>query len=212
MTEHRSHRTLASFDDAVGFHGHACPGLALGYRVAVAAMHRLDVSRAEDEDLVAVVENDACSVDAVQFVCGCTFGKGNLVFRDHGKHVYTFFNRATGKGLRIYAEPPKMEEGARVVGRGSGEDVTTPRPVTPAPPTFLPDRIEWLLSLPEDDLLSITEVQEPPPSKARIHASSRCSLCGERMMESRARNGAGEPLCIPCAQNRAGGLPPAARL
>ena len=33
MTEHQSRRTLASFDDAVGFHGHACPGLALGYRV-----------------------------------------------------------------------------------------------------------------------------------------------------------------------------------
>jgi len=209
MTKHQSRRALVSFDDAVGFHGHACPGLALGYRVAVAAMRRLDASRAEDEDLVAVVENDACSVDAVQFVCGCTFGKGNLVFRDHGKHVYTFFNRATGKGLRIYAEPPEMAESetavlARTLNRTVDEDASLD--------AGRKRRIEWLLSLPEDDLLQITEPREPPPSKARIHASSRCALCGERMMETRARNGAGEPLCIPCAQNRAGGLPPAARL
>lgn len=80
MTEHQSRNTWASFEDAVDFHGHACPGLALGYRVAVAALKHLDVSRVEDEDLVAVVENDACSVDAVQFACGCTFGKGTPGF------------------------------------------------------------------------------------------------------------------------------------
>ena len=199
MTKHQSRRALVSFDDAVGFHGHACPGLALGYRVAVAAMRRLDASRAEDEDLVAVVENDACSVDAVQFVCGCTFGKGNLVFRDHGKHVYTFFNRATGKALRIYAEPPEMAESetavlARKLNRTADEDASLD--------AGRKRRIEWLLSLSEGDLLRITEVQEPPPSKARIHASSRCALCGERMMETRARNGAGISLCIPCANDQ----------
>ena len=191
--------SAASFEETVDFHGHACPGLALGYRVAVAALKQLDVARAEDEDLVAVVENDACSVDAVQFVCGCTFGKGNLVFRDHGKHVYTFFNRATGRGVRIYAEPPEREEGTRVVGRGSSENATTPRPPTPDPPTFLPERIDWLLSLPEDDLLHITEPREPPPSKARIHASSRCALCGERMMDTRKQTVQGKTVCIACA-------------
>lgn len=208
MKKHQSRRTLASFDDAAAFHGHACPGLALGYRVAVAAMRRLDVLRAEDEDLVAVVENDACSVDAVQFVCGCTFGKGNLVFHDHGKHVYTFFNRTTGKGVRIYAEPPEMAESetavlARKAERTADEDA------------FLDagreQRIDWLLSLSEGDLLRITEVQELPPSKARIHASSRCALCGERMMDTRKQTVQGKTVCIACAQRGSGSWPLAGR-
>lgn len=187
---------MPSFAETAAFHGHACPGLALGYRVAVAAMNRLGATRAEDEDMVAVVENDACSVDAVQFVCGCTFGKGNLVFRDYGKHVYTFFNRATRKGVRIYAEPPEMAESetavlARKPDRTADEEASLDE--------GRKQRIEWLLSLPEADLLHITEPREPPPSKARIHASSRCDICGERMMETRKQTVQDMTVCIACA-------------
>jgi formylmethanofuran dehydrogenase subunit E len=49
---------------------------------------------------VAIVENDAYGVDAVQIVAECSFGKGNLAFRDVGNHVDTFFSRATGRGVR----------------------------------------------------------------------------------------------------------------
>ena len=34
-------------------------------------------------------------------MAGCTFGKGNLVFLDHGKQVYTFFRRSDGEGVRV---------------------------------------------------------------------------------------------------------------
>ena len=60
--------------------------------------------------------------------------------------------------------------------------------------------MDWLLSLPEAELLHITEVQEPPPAKARIHSSARCVGCGERMMETRAVEANGETLCVPCAE------------
>ena len=158
----------------------------MGYRVAIAAMSRLQATRAEDEDLVAIVENDACSVDAVQFVCGCTFGKGNLIFRDYGKQAYTFFNRATKQGIRIYIEPPTMDDPER-----NGTE------------RFSPDDerrqlIDSLLSLPEEDLLHITEAQEPPPAKASIHATTRCEVCGERIMETRAVQANGKTLCVPC--------------
>jgi len=62
----------------------ACPGLPGSLR----ALKELK-GRAEDEELVAVVENNLCAVDAVQVMTGCTFGKGNLIFRDYGKQVYT---------------------------------------------------------------------------------------------------------------------------
>jgi len=198
MNQNKSKRNpIPTFEETAVFHGHACPGLALGYRVAVAAMARLSAVRAVDEDFVAIVENDACSVDAVQCVCGCTFGKGNLVFRDHGKHVYTFFNRANGKGIRIYAEPPEKTEPemaslARKTDRSAEEQAKLDNDRK--------HRTDWLLSLPEQDLLRITETREPPPSKARIHASSRCALCGERMMETRCRVSRSQTLCAPCAE------------
>lgn len=195
---------MPSFAEAAAFHGHACPGLALGYRVAVTAMNRLGARRAEDEDMVAVVENDACSVDAVQFVCGCTFGKGNLVFCDHGKHVYTFFNRATGEGIRIYAEPPeKTDSEIAVLARKSDRSAEEQGRLDDGRQR----RTDWLLTLPENDLLRITDTREPPPSKARIHASSRCAVCGERMMETRCRVSGDNTLCIPCAAAAAGDAP-----
>ena len=37
---------IPSFEECVTFHGHVCPGLALGYRVAAAAMEALNAARA----------------------------------------------------------------------------------------------------------------------------------------------------------------------
>jgi len=89
------------FNDVVVFHGHSCPGLALGYRAAMAALEELSLKHSEDEEIVCIVENDSCAVDAVQVITGCTFGKGNLIFKDYGKQVYTFIDRKAGRAIRI---------------------------------------------------------------------------------------------------------------
>jgi formylmethanofuran dehydrogenase subunit E len=111
---------MVSWEDAVKFHGHACGGLAWGYKVGMFALEKLEFDRSSDEELVAIVENDSCAVDGIQVVTGCTFGKGNLIFRDHGKHVYTFFKRSTGEGIRV-----SRKKGERVqdVLTASGEDI-----------------------------------------------------------------------------------------
>ncbi len=87
-------------ENAIRFHGHKCPGLAAGIRVSKVVLRELG-KPARDEEMVAIVENNSCGVDAIQLLTGCTFGKGNLVFRDFGKSVYTFINRETNKALRI---------------------------------------------------------------------------------------------------------------
>ncbi len=92
---------MVSWEDAKKFHGHECGGLAWGYKIGMFALEKLKSDRPSDEQFVAIVENDTCAVDGIQVVTGCTFGKGNLIFRDYGKHVYTFFNRNTDKGIRI---------------------------------------------------------------------------------------------------------------
>ncbi len=103
-------RSLTSYEDAVAFHGHSCPGLALGFRAAKHALSALHAERSEDEDLVAIVENDACGVDAVQAITGCSVGKGNLILRDLGKHAYTFINRKTGSAIRLVQRPEPLTE------------------------------------------------------------------------------------------------------
>ena len=93
------------FAEAAAFHGHVCPGLALGYRAAETALERLRTGRAEDEELVTIAETDACGVDAIQVLTGCTVGKGNLFFKNYGKHAFTFINRLTGDAVRITGNP-----------------------------------------------------------------------------------------------------------
>jgi len=111
---------MVSWEDAKKFHGHECGGLTLGYKVATFALERLDFDRSSDEELVAIVENDSCAVDGIQIVTGCTFGKGNLIFRDYGKQVYTFFNRNTGEGIRITR---KLDANVQDIKTAKGEDI-----------------------------------------------------------------------------------------
>ncbi len=187
----------AELRDAIRFHGHLCPGLALGYRVAKAALRELNAERPEDEELVAVVENDSCAVDAIQFITGCTFGKGNFLFRDYGKHAYTFYNRRTGKGIRI-SEDFRVFEGddrfAELKKRqDAGEDVTGEMQ------QLKMEKVASILKAEEGEFLTVKQVLTPPPPGARIRASVRCSSCGERFMESRGRVKNGMIVCLPCS-------------
>ena len=123
-----------SYEDLIAFHGHSCPGLAIGYRMSKAALAFFSGSRAKDEEIVAIVENDACGVDAFQCLSGCTFGKGNLIFKDYGKHVYTLYNRSSRKGARVFFNARSIPE------------------------NILKDRdqfINWLLTGPEQEIISL---------------------------------------------------------
>lgn len=171
-------RDEISFEEVVAFHGHSCPGLAIGYRMTQAGLRALVDDRAEDEELVAIVENDACGVDAVQYLAGCTFGKGNLIFQDYGKQAYTFYHRAGGRAVRVTA---KERQGAQEETRE--------------------DRMLRLLSAPEEDVVTVEEMSIPEPEYARIRRSVTCAFCGERVMETRARVREGQVACIPCASD-----------
>ena len=171
------------FEAAAAFHGHLCPGLAIGYRVAKAALEHLAAERAEDEELVAIVENDSCAAGAVQVLTGCKFGKGNFFFRDYGRHVYTFLLRPTGKGVRVRVLPRPAEEDE------AGEaDVARAR------------RIEHLLAAVEEEILAVEHVTESLPERATIHESAPCEVCGQPTMVTRLRDVGGRRLCIPCAK------------
>jgi formylmethanofuran dehydrogenase subunit E len=168
-----------TYKEIVAFHGHSCPGLAIGYRMTKAGFAFLSSSRSADEELVAIVENNACGVDALQMLSGCTFGKGNLIFKDYGKHVYTLYDRTSKRGVRVVFNDRHVPEGMRQ------------------------DRekfIQWLLTAPEEAIVSLTEVQIDEPEPARIRKSVICAFCGESVMETRTREIQTKPACIPCAK------------
>lgn len=168
-----------TYKDLIAFHGHSCPGLAIGYRMSKAALAFLSDSRAEDEEIVAIVENDACGVDALQCLTGCTFGKGNLLFKDYGKHVYTLYDRKSRKGVRVVLNAQSVPENIR-------EDRE--------------QFINWLLTAAEEEVVSLREVQIDEPEPARITNSVKCEFCGEAVMETRTREINGKTACIPCAE------------
>lgn len=185
----------------VRFHGHLCPGVVIGYRAAKIAAAFLQVDRSEDEELVAIVETDACGVDAFQVLLGCTLGKGNLLFRDYGKQVFTVISRKENRAVRIAmkadALPRTAEQEALVQSVQSAAASPKEREAYAA---FQASRVAELLSMPDAALFAITEVAPEVPEKARIFRSVVCHFCGERVMEPRARLPNGEIACLPCSE------------
>ncbi|MEJ2182060.1 MAG: FmdE family protein [Nitrospirota bacterium] len=191
---------MQSLEDVAAFHGHVCPGLALGYRVSELALREMG-ERAEDEELVAEVENDSCAVDAVQVLTGCTFGKGNLLYRDYGKQVYTFIKRPSGEFLRVavkWEPPPETSEEKEAWGRYMKGDRSAA--VREAVQDRKSRKIEAIMEAPEGELFEVQRGRMEPPHQARIYASLRCERCGEKVMEPRARLREGKVLCLPCAE------------
>jgi formylmethanofuran dehydrogenase subunit E len=166
---------------AIAFHGHYCPGLTIGFRAAQIAMRELGVTRAADEELVAICETDACGVDAIQFLTGCTIGKGNLILRDWGKQVLTLGRRSDDRMVRVALRFGAMD-GLPTEDRDERRRLA----------------IERLHNAPEAELYDVRWVAAPMPEKARIFRSVRCSACGEGVMEARAHLRAGDPVCPEC--------------
>lgn len=198
---------ILPFSEVVRFHGHLCPGVTLGYCAAKIAIRELRTDRDVDEQLVAIVENDACGIDAIQAVTGCTMGKGNLIFRNYGKHVYTFINRATNDAVRISLKNREKDEDsvlkalrARVrEGTTSPEETLAMRSEeTLAMRSRMQEQVDKMLTEPPEKYFDIKHVAVEFPGKARIFNSVKCSKCGEPVAESRARVQDGNFVCIPC--------------
>jgi formylmethanofuran dehydrogenase subunit E len=182
------------FEKAVKFHGHVCPGLAIGYRVA--RYVKENYPRSKDEELVAIVENRSCSVDAIQEILGCTFGKGNLVFKDFGKQVFTVYSRDNGKALRIYFKGDVFE-GMDALRKkyAQGQLDANDRKKFEA---LREQVIQKILTAPDEELLSTKEVDIPEPEKASVYPSLNCQECDEAFMEILGRMVNSKVVCKDC--------------
>lgn len=161
------------WEKCVAFHGHECPGLTIGYKAALYVMEHLEINFSEDEELVCISENDACGVDAIQTMLGCSIGKGNLLFHMTGKQAFSFYNRNKNKSVRL-------------VLKEIGGEMTKL------------ERFELFQSLKPEELFDIKEATFVVPERARIFDSYVCDCCGEKTGANWIRLQGEKKLCVDC--------------
>ncbi len=183
-------------------HGHFCPGSSLGVKAAARAVRELGTRATGMEEVVAIVETNSCFADSVQMVTGGSLGNNGLIYRDYGKTAFTLARRS-GEGVRIASRPDGSPLQRYPEAAPLFKKVITERRGTTEEDAKL--RRLWIdiafdmLAIPDEELFTIQRVNITVPSYARIFGSATCSVCGESVMEPRARLRDGQPVCLPCS-------------
>ena len=164
---------MKTWNDCVVFHGHECGGLTIGYKASLYAIELLRLEFSEDEQVVCIAENDACGLDAIQVMLGCSIGKGNLLFHMRGKSAYSFYNRTTGESVRLVLKP-------------------TPAGMTKA------ESFAHLQATSPQELFEVKPTTIRLPEKARLFASYVCDCCGEVTGANWIRLSGDQKLCLDC--------------
>lgn len=167
---------MKTWQDCVAFHGHECGGLTIGYKASLYAAQLLNLEFSDDEQVVCITENDACGVDAIQVMLGCSIGKGNLLFHMLGKQAFSFYNRKTGKTVRLVLKP-KPE------GMSKAESFA------------------YYQSCKPEEMFEIKETTITIPEKARLFDSYTCDCCGEVTGANWIRLASEKKLCLDCYES-----------
>ena len=166
---------MKTWNDCVAFHGHACGGLTIGYKASLLAIELLGLEFSDDEQVVCITENDACGVDAIQVMLGCSVGKGNLLFHMLGKSAYSFYNRKTGKSVRLVLKPR--------AGMTKAESFAYYQGCKP------------------EEMFEVKETTIRLPEQARIFHSYVCDCCGEVTGANWIRLAGEQKLCLDCYES-----------
>ena len=164
-------------------HGHECGGLTIGFKAALYVVEIMGLKQDEDgcvcaeEELVCVAENQACSVDAIRVVLGCTEKKENLIFNLTGEQAYTIFNRRT-------------REAVRVVLRDRPEGITREQ------------SFAYYQSREPREMFERQAVNFAMPEIVGKNETYTCSVCGESAAANWFRFVDGKPLCLDCFADR----------
>ena len=186
----------------VEFHGHICPGLVYGYRVATEAIKLMKLRRSVDEEVVAICENDSCAIDALQVLLGTVVGKGNLIIKDYGKNAFTVLSRSKRQTYRFsrkthydYKSKDKSVfdrlDAAMGAGSASEDDRRNLKRL----------KVKDLLAQPFEQIFTTMQVPFDEPLYAQLAPSEPCAICGEMTMATKMiKLSDGRKACIPCAQ------------
>ncbi len=95
-------------EQVIAFHRHSCPGLAIGIRAAEYGLSYFP--QTSPSDLLCITEKTMCAVDAIQFLTGCSVGKGNLILKDLETAAFSFYDRKKQLGYRFLFSPAYPDE------------------------------------------------------------------------------------------------------
>ena len=166
---------MTDWEKCVQFHGLSCGGLRIGYRAAEYARLLLKIGFSDNERVVCISENDACGVDAIQVMLGCSIGKGNLLFHMTGKQAFSFYNRETGESVRLVLKPK-------------------PSGMTPE------ESARYYFDHDCRELFEVKKTRIPLPVPAKIFDSYECECCGEKTGANWIRLVNGRKLCLDCCE------------
>ena len=184
------------------FHGHKCPAMPNGLRVAAAAMNKLGVERTGDSALVAILELGenhcaTCFADGVQVITGCTFGKGNITKTHKGKWGLTLVDKKTNRAVKV---SPKAEAMLQTKKTNFFKNYREKG----VPPTLVPEEVvqplvEKVMNAPEEMIMNVSGIfdyqwNEP----AHTFNSFACEECGEMVVMEYARVKGDKKVCIDC--------------
>ena len=187
-------------------HGHLCSYLTYGVLAGYIAVKELKIKCTGMEEAVAIVETNNCFSDGIQVVTGCTFGNNSLIYKDIGKTAVIVAKR-DGTAIRIVLDPdfedsreakyPEAYEywNKIIVKREEASSKEHEKMMQLFAEMALQE-----LNEPIDKMFRIKHLKVIVPEYAPIFTSVRCSICGEKIMESRARVKDGKPICITCGK------------
>ena len=167
---------MKNWKDCVAFHGHECGGLTIGYKASLYAFELLGLEFSDDEQVVCITENDACGVDAIQVMLGCSIGKGNLLFHMRGKQAFSFYNRKNGKSVRLVLKPK-------------------PEGMTKE------ESFAYYQGCKPEEMFEVKEAVIALPEEARLFDSYVCDCCGEVTGANWIRLAGEKKLCLDCYES-----------
>jgi formylmethanofuran dehydrogenase subunit E len=187
---------------ALEFHGHRCWASVAGVRVGLAALRELGVKRSGGGQLHAIVEigedhGGMCFADGVQYVTGCTLGKGNMSKQPLGKLAVTVIEKKTNRALRIGYKPTlqkQIGESAFMTKRGQGIE-----------PDDIPENeqmelVDLVWNAPEADILTIeTPFKFDRDWIPETMGFVPCAACNELTARAYLRVVGDKHVCIPCS-------------
>ena len=183
------------------FHGHRCPFMPIGYRMGLTAMRELEIGRAADHGVFALVEigvghPQACMADGVMAATGCTYGKLMMERLGYGKVAMIL--HAPGRGsVRVYLRSEFQDELATEEFFAYRKRGVEPSQI---PPEVTRRAVQIVLDAPAGRMFTVKRLPDFAFGRPKgSFAKTMCSRCGEYVFERYVRVAEGKPTCIPCS-------------
>ena len=169
-------------------HNHLCPRQVLGVRMGLAGLASIGLEAPMPHKAALVIlETDGCFADGIEVATGATVGHRTLRVEDFGKIAAVFANIQTGQTVRLAPQLDVRERARRYAAEVK---------------TKYYAQLKGYQLMPEMELFSYQEVLLEPPLAAIISrpgVRTKCTRCGEEIINERQVFENGAALCRTCA-------------